>query len=173
MVDSLEKKQAEYAAQTEAAKDSIDNILSLDSTQALKENRKALAQLGIRISSGPFLSNYEMGWNAKFLQENYGMKLQLRVCDETKDSLKANISTQKELIAEKEKQVTYTDSLKTIADENAGYWEKKYEATQSFWNDRFIIYGGVGINYSGTNLTPGIQAGVGFRITTINFGGEE
>jgi len=172
-IDSLEKKQEKLKQQTEAVRDSIDNILALDSTKALQENRNALSALGIPVSGLPVLTNFEMGWNAKFLNENRGLKTQLSACDEIKDSLRAELHTKDLIIYEKEKQDKYLDSLKTISDMNALTWQKKFEKTQGFFDDRFIFYAGAGVNYNGTNIAPGVQAGIGIRIYTIKFESEE
>lgn len=172
-IDSLQDQIKEIKKETAQSIAEIDEVIEKDSSKALEKNREALRDLGIKTDLGPLLSNFEMGWNAKFLKENIGMKLQIRKLEEKDLEKDQKLSIKDQRLKEKDKQLVASDSLKILADLQTEHFKKKYLRTQNFFYDRIIFYGGCGLNYNGVNIVPGVQIGIGIKIYGIKFEGDD
>jgi hypothetical protein len=168
-LDSLQTELISIRDHSEALTQEIDQDIKEDSTRALERNRRALRDLGIKTDTSPHLTFFEMGWNAKFLSENIGFKLQVRKLEEIGLEKDRRIGFNKEIISEQYRQLSKADSMLILADRQTDYYKNLFDETQSLFYDRFIFYGGAGINYDGTNLAPGIQFGFGLKIIAIKF----
>lgn len=168
LIMEKDKRIADLKNQVVESTKKIDSILINDSTKAIKLNRDELDSLGILTDETPNLTNREMGWNAKFLSQFRGLKLQIGTYEDQLTDFRELLSIKDQINNEKDFQLIISDSLITSQKKQTDFFEKKFLKSESFWNDRFIVYGGVGVNYSGTNINPGVQLGIGVRIYTIN-----
>lgn len=150
----------------------INEILAGDSTKAIEVNRKALRDIGIQTSGGPFLTNFEMGWNSKLIYELIGMRLKVNNLEKFKSDAFNIFDLKDSLLAVKDLQLERSDSLSGIFKDQTKFLKSKIEKFESFWFDRFIIYGGCGLNYSEDKVFPGIQIGMGFKFYSFNLFGD-
>lgn len=172
IIDSLSSDLILISEMLKIQNNNIDSVLDGDSSLAIQENRSALRNLGIETSSAPLLTNYEMGWNAKFLRENFSLRLKINIYQQS-DSVKSlQLEIRDQIIFEKDNQIESLSRIKFLADQNAESYKKMYEKTQSFFYDRFVIYGGYGIGSDGKSLQPGFQIGIGIKLYSINFFGD-
>ena len=108
----------------------------------------------------PEITNFEMGWNAVFLIENIGLKLQIKNYSSQVFNYDKRIDLLKQAIEQKQNQVDALDSLKNIYHSNADYYQGEYEKTQDFFYDRIIVYGGYGLGNNGMSF----QIGIGIKL---------
>ena len=140
----------------------IDSSISKDSSNAIPEYRQALTLFNYLPAAADILTLREIGLGAKIITEAYGMTLRIK-------NYESALNIEEEINNKFKEQISLKDSTIGIKNSSIKFWENKYKETQSFWFDRFIFYAGIGINYNGTNVEPGIQFGIGIRLTTIKF----
>lgn len=146
----------------------INQLLAGDSSKALQLNREALREAGVQISTAPYLTNFEMGWNAKFINELSGMRLKVFQLEDYKLTSEYLLALKDKIIFNKSFQLAASDSLAGLWKSQTDFYKNQFDETQSFFYDRFVIYAGVGVNYS-DKLIPGLQLGIGIKIIPVKF----
>jgi len=132
----------------------VDSAIAADSTNAIREYRKGLQVLCYIPDETPTLTLREVGLGALNFQSLIGLKLALPVLYD-KIHIRDTLISKQSTMLEIKDNIISLDSL-TI--------DLLIKDKDSFWRNRFIFYIGVGANWNGTALAPGIQAGVGIRI---------
>ena len=155
-IDSLDLQLTSVKKKQVYQVEKVKEVIAADSSEALNQNRQALNELGIKTSNTPMLTNFEMGWNAVFLIENVGLKLQIKNYDSQIFNYNKRINLLKQAADEREYYIDNLDSLKTIYHLNADYYKAEYDKTQEFLYDRIILYGGYGIGPDGLSYQVGI-----------------
>lgn len=160
--DSLLKANSQIDTQIIYITTGIDSSIAKDSTNAIPEYRQAITLFNWLPDASSLLTFREIGIGAKIITEASGMKLKIK-------NYESALLKEQEINIKYEDQLSYCNEISKLKDTTIDFWKEEYAKTQSFWYERFIIYTGLGINYNGTNVVTGIQAGIGIKITSIKF----
>jgi len=157
IIDSLKKIEPTILTQIIYEKAEIDSIIGKDSTRAVSIYRKQLSLLQTKPDSTNTLTLREIAFGGIYMAELRGMRLNVV-------NLHNIVGEQDNLIGKQESIIEIKDSTLQIQRLTIEGRDLLIDELDSFWENRFIIYVGVGGNWDGTKLAPGIQAGVGIRI---------
>jgi len=157
IIDSLEAIPPEIEKEIVYLQAGVDSSIAKDSSNAIAEYRKGLNLLEIRTESTPTLTLREIGIGALTFRETYGFRLKIPVLQETIFELK-NLDTSNTKLLQIKDNIIRVDSLLAAGQDLI------IDELDSFWRNRFIFYIGIGGNWNGLELAPGIQAGFGIRI---------
>ena len=164
VIDALNDAVSELANKRDSIKTQIlyrdreiDENIAKDSSNALVQYRQSLTENGWLPDESTQLTFREIGIGSKLMAKVPRLELELNLCDEqleTKDKIIAD-----HLFIKK----SYQESL-DLQKLSIQAYKQELEEKNSFWYGRFVIYAGIGANYNGTTLAPGLQLGIGFKI---------
>lgn len=157
IIDSLKKIPAQIDTRIVYLQSGVDSAIAKDSLNAITEYRKGLNLLEIRTESTPALTLREIGIGAYTFRETYGMRLKIPVLNETIDTLSSLVMNLEKTVVLKDRYIVINHAIMAAQD-------LLIKELDGFWVNRFIFYIGVGANYDGKTLAPGLQMGVGIRI---------
>jgi hypothetical protein len=157
MIDSLETIKQKVKTQIVYREREIDEAVIKDSTKSLVFYRQALTENGWLPDKTDNLTFREITLGAKGLAKIPKLELQNKLADEQIEKLKL-LDEDNGIIKKglqdiiQIKNLTIKDRDEQLADRN------------SFWYDRFVIVGGVGGGYTGTNISPFVGVMIGIKI---------
>jgi len=149
-IDSLKALRPIIITKYRTTKEQISETILKDSANSIPEYRKGLNSLGTIPDDTPNLTFREIGFGALYFN---GLLEKIEQLD-----LSEKISDRRELMV-KQWALKYESALGEIE-----LLKMKECEPPSFWYKRFIAYLGVGINYDGKLIAPGLQLGFGIRI---------
>lgn len=158
ILDSLLKVPPTIRKQVIRVIDTIDARIEEDSTYAIVAFRDGLQRWNTIPDGTDYPTYREFGYSAKYMQEGYGYKLQVK---EYEEKIVPNLETTVEDYKGLYKSSTNLNKIKDLSLEQKDIEIGKLD---SFWRHRFVVYAGGGANYDGTTLRPGLQLGIGVRI---------
>lgn len=148
----------------------IDANIAKDSLRAIVEYRQSLVGVDELPDKSDYPTLREIGLGAKYIRQIPKMELTINIQDsalsayaQEYDLLRQDLSAikkaQKEVVRLKDLTIEYKD--------------KQIKAFNSFWDDRIIVYGGIGVSYSANNqIQPTLQLGIGVKIITLYKGNQ-
>lgn len=166
-IDSLKTVIASIIKKYEIKRREIDLEIAKDSLNAVKVYRFQLLELGEMpwsLSDGASLSLWEIGTGAKYLSGIPGMQLTINKYQENELNYVERLKIKDQRLSEKDFQLAGKDDLIKMHKANEEYYKKQFDNTEKFFYHRFGFYVGVGGNYDGKTISPGIQLGVGIFI---------
>jgi len=149
-IDSLKSLEPKIVYKYKAKEESIDSTIASDSTQSIPEYRKGLELLGTKPDNTKYLTYREIGFGAKYFNR-FKESLELLL-------LKDQINGKQSLIIKQ-----MQSNVDMLTGENELLKLKECEPPGFFYK-RFITYLGLGLNYNGKTIEPGIQLGFGIRL---------
>lgn len=156
-IKCLNSRNNEIDSETEIENTRIDSLINQDSSNAIKEYRKAITLFNFGIDNTDFLTFREIGIGAKLINSGYGMQLKINNYEQ--------IVNKYEIINnEYEKEINNYKGIIKLKDEDIGYWEEKYKHTQSFWYNRFVIVAGINTGYTGNRFETAIGITIGIKL---------
>lgn len=166
-IDSLSSVIASITKKSGIKRREIDLEIAKDSANSIGEYRKSLRNLepmiGFITGNGP-LTFLEIGTGAKYLSGIPGMQLTINKYQENESNFVERLKIKDQRLSEKDFQLTGKDDLILMQKKNAEYYKEQNEIKEGFFYHRFGVYAGVGGNYDGKTISPGVQLGVGIFI---------
>lgn len=143
----------------------IDANIAKDSAKAIVEYRKSLTMVDELPDGADFITLREIGLGAKYIRQIPKMELTISIQDSQLTSFEREYQLLlKDIFGIKMAQ----KEVVRIKDLTIEYKDKQLKAFNSFWDDRIIVYGGIGVGYSANNtIQPNLQIGIGFKILTL------
>ena len=149
-IDSLKALRPIIITKYRTTKEQINETILKDSANSIPEYRKGLNSLGTIPDDTPNLTFREIGFGAVHFNQLSASIEQLELAEK--------ISNRQDIML-KQWALKYGSALSEVE-----LLKMKECEAPSFWYKRFIAYLGVGINYDGKLIAPGLQLGVGIRI---------
>lgn len=148
----------------------IDANIAKDSSRAIVEYRKSLTMVDELPDGADYPTLREIGLGAKYIRQVPRMELTINIQDSSLRAYSKEYDLLRQDLASIKKAQKEVVRLKDLTIE---YKDKQIKAFNSFWDDRIILYGGIGVSYSANNqLQPTLQLGIGVKIITLYKGNQ-
>lgn len=164
-IDELASMIVKLQKQTLIDNAEIDANIAKDSSKAIVEYRKSLTMVDELPDGADYVTLREIGLGAKYIRQVPRMELTISLQDSQLTSFEKEYQLLlKDIFGIKE---AHKDVIR-LKDLTIEYKDKQIKAFNSFWDDRIVVYGGIGLSYSADNLVqPSLQIGIGFKILTL------
>lgn len=149
-IDPLKSIPEKIVYKEKIKAEEINTIIASDSNLAIGEYRKGLKLLDIKPDIDSLLTNREIGYGALLFNELKSKREQLFNSFQIQGK-------QTEVISELESQ------KKNLLNQVA-LLKASLTTTESFWDNRFAPFLGIGLSYNGKTIEPALQLGFGIRI---------
>lgn len=148
----------------------IDNNIAEDSSRAIVEYRQSLVMVDELPDKTDYPTLREIGLGAKYIRQIPKMELIINIQDSSLQAYTQEYDLLRQDLASIKKAQKEVVRLKDLTIE---YKDKQIKAFNSFWDDRIIVYGGIGMSYSANNqIQPTLQLGIGVKIITLYKGNQ-